>query len=116
MLEVASGLQDGVHATQALRARRPPPDAIVLTGESLAAGALLELLCAGVRVPDDILVAGFGNLASLTRPIGLVSVRIDGRQIGRCAAEILVDRLSGTAPRERIIDVGFEILEESRPA
>lgn len=117
MLEVASGLQDGVNATRALRSRPYPPDAIVLTGESLAAGALLELLSAGVRVPDEIRVAGFGELASLTStPMGLVSVRIDGRRIGREAAELLIGRLSNADARhERITDVGFDVLEDRRP-
>jgi len=41
----------------------------------------------------------------------LTTVKINGAQIGRLAAQLLVDRAQGKAIEQPILDVGFSIVE-----
>jgi LacI family transcriptional regulator, gluconate utilization system Gnt-I transcriptional repressor len=64
-----------------------------------------------VRVPQDIAIAGFGNLeiAELV-PGGLTTVAVPSRQIGAKAGRLILARLAGNARRKVEIDVGFELI------
>jgi LacI family gluconate utilization system Gnt-I transcriptional repressor len=55
---------------------------------------------------------GFGdlNFAAHTCP-ALSTVRIDGPAIGRRAADCLLARIEGLAVEERIVDLGFEVIQ-----
>ena len=55
---------------------------------------------------------GFGDLAfAADLAPALSSVRIKGDAIGRQAARFIVDRVEGREVPERVIDIGFEIVE-----
>ena len=43
----------------------------------------------------------------------LSSVRIDGQAMGRQAAQWVVDRAEGRAIAERVVDLGFSLIERS---
>jgi LacI family gluconate utilization system Gnt-I transcriptional repressor len=62
-------------------------------------------------VPGQLAIVGFGDLvfAAHTFP-PLSTVRIDRSAIGRLAAEALLGRFE-EKPSERIIDIGFQIME-----
>jgi LacI family gluconate utilization system Gnt-I transcriptional repressor len=110
VMEVAGDLRDGAQAARALWSAERRPDAILLTGENLAAGAALELLAGGVRLPEEVTLAGFGDLRAVADGrLGMVSVLIDGARIGRQAGELLMARLRGLPAPARAVDVGFEI-------
>ncbi|QJU59062.1 LacI family DNA-binding transcriptional regulator [Sphingomonas sp. AP4-R1] len=87
------------------------PDVVVCGSDWIAQGLIVEALAAGVRVPDQLAVTGFGNLrlAGDMRPT-ITSVDIDG---GRIAAEvntILRTRAAGGTVPSRHVDVGFRII------
>ena len=73
----------------------------------LAQGVLVEAMSAGVRVPDQVAVVGFGNLAiaAAMRPT-ITTVDIDGARIGREAVDVLRCRAranrSSSANRRRL--------------
>jgi LacI family gluconate utilization system Gnt-I transcriptional repressor len=87
------------------------PDVVVCGSDAIAQGVLGEALARRLSVPKDVGVIGFGGSeqGAFTRP-PLTTVRIDGRAIGRQAAQVLIDRAKGQDPARRRIDVGFEIV------
>ena len=91
---------------------QPRTDAIIFFNDASAAGAILECQRAGIQVPGDIAICGFGDfeVAAHLNP-GLTTVRILSHDIGKRAAQVIVDRLSGADPHPKIIDIGFEIIE-----
>jgi DNA-binding LacI/PurR family transcriptional regulator/GAF domain-containing protein len=71
-------------------------DAIVAASDDIAIGILEALQARGVRVPDDVAVAGFGDVegaAALTP--ALTTVRRPAYEQGKRAAEMLLDLISG---------------------
>ncbi len=87
-------------------------DVVVCSSDRLASAVLAEAGARGLRVPQDLAVIGFGaSDATMSAVPALTSVRIDGAEIGRRAAEALILRTRGVEPPARRIDVGFEILK-----
>ncbi|OEU96001.1 LacI family DNA-binding transcriptional regulator [Streptomyces oceani] len=88
----------------------PEADVLVFATDIYANGALLAAQSRGIRVPEDIAVTGFGDfeLSRLLGP-GLTTVALPNQSIGREAAALLLDRMRGTEPPSRDVDLGFEI-------
>jgi LacI family gluconate utilization system Gnt-I transcriptional repressor len=107
-----STLRAGRQAFAALLGRGVEPDAVVCSSDAFAHGVLAEAQSRGIPVPGRLAVLGFGDLefAAETVP-ALSSVRIDRHGIGRIAAEALLARIEGKPIDQRVIDVGFEIVE-----
>jgi LacI family gluconate utilization system Gnt-I transcriptional repressor len=101
----------GRAAFRALRALDPRPDLVICSTDWLAQGLLVEAMAAGVAVPDELAVIGFGNLAVAAdmRP-PLTTVEIDGARIGREAVDVLRKRARGEEIASRKIDVGFKLI------
>jgi LacI family gluconate utilization system Gnt-I transcriptional repressor len=111
ILESAPGLRGGAEALMALMKKRPRIDAVFLTGDVLATGALLEANRKGWRVPDDIAIAGSDDneLQEYVSP-PLTSVRFPRYDIGCTAASMLLRRIAGSPSAEHIVDLGFQII------
>jgi LacI family transcriptional regulator len=92
-------VQSGIDCTNTLLAASPRPTAILAANDLIAMGALSAIRAAGLRVPEDIAVVGFDDIqsAALVSP-PLTTVSLFQEQIGRRAAEMLLERLDGTAP------------------
>jgi LacI family gluconate utilization system Gnt-I transcriptional repressor len=86
-------------------------DCLFCTNELIAIGAVVAGSRQGIRVPQDVAIAGFGDVeaASIITP-DLTTVKIRGFEMGRRAAEILARRLSGETSEPEIVDVGYEIV------
>jgi DNA-binding LacI/PurR family transcriptional regulator len=71
-------------------------DAVFALNDTLALGALRVLVRQGVRVPDDVAVAGFDDIeeARYSTP-SLTSVDPGRAKIARAAVDLLVERMSG---------------------
>ncbi len=104
-------LRDGREGLAALVAQAPEIDVVFCSSDVLAHGVVTEAQARGVEVPRDIAVLGFGDLAfaSYIHP-ALTTVHIDGRAIGRQAAQFIMDRIEGRDIGERIRDIGFSIV------
>jgi LacI family gluconate utilization system Gnt-I transcriptional repressor len=87
-------------------------DAVFCSSDLLALGVMTEARVLGLRVPEDLAVVGFGDLefAADLEP-ALSTVRINGAAIGRQAARFIVDRAEGREVPQRVIDIGFSIVE-----
>lgn len=87
--------EGGYLGTQQLLARPVRPTAIFAGADIVAMGALDAIAEAGLRVPEDISVAGYDNTTfAAFRPISLTSVDQAGHQIGANAARLLLDRIA----------------------
>lgn len=76
-------------------------DAVFAANDDMAIGALSKLKAAGLRVPQDVMVAGFDDIP-LSRFLGLTTMRVPMSELGGQAVERLCDRLEGSdaAPTE----------------
>jgi LacI family transcriptional regulator len=85
-----------------MQADGPRPTAIVCGNDYLAIGALLEAQALGIRVPTELSITGFDDvaMASQTTP-GLTTMWIDNAEIGRLAAQDLLACLAGETPAPR---------------
>jgi LacI family transcriptional regulator len=74
----------------------------------MAVGALARLRVAGASVPDDICLAGFGDIDTLRDVYPpLTTVRLPLRTMGDIGAGLVLDERVGTAPR--IVPISCEI-------
>jgi LacI family transcriptional regulator len=86
----------GARAAHGLVTGSTPPDAIFAANDMMAVGCLLAIREAGLRVPDDIALAGFDDipLARLIDP-PLTTARIRISELGRSALERLARSIEG---------------------
>jgi LacI family transcriptional regulator len=91
--------QGGYAGMDRLLALEPRPSAVFCANDLLALGALTAIRAAGLRVPDDIAVVGFDDIpaARLVYP-ALTTIAQFQERLGQRAAEMLVERLNGSAP------------------
>ncbi len=107
-------LRSGRDALGQLLARPGGVDAVFCSSDLLALGVLTEARARGLAVPSQLAVVGFGDneFAADLEP-ALTTVRIDGAAIGRQAARFVIDRAEGRTVAERIVDLGFSIVERA---
>jgi LacI family transcriptional regulator len=86
--------QAGVEVSQAILAMDQKPDGIFSANDACAVSCIRQLKMAGVRIPQDIAVAGFNNdpLSKVIEP-NLTSVNYPGQEMGEIAASTLIRRL-----------------------
>lgn len=109
---IASGKQ----ALLTLMRTAPRPEAIFFQAEIPAHGAMMACLSEGYSVPQDIAIAGFGDLSlSEHLPVPLTTVRLRAREIGAGAAGMVLRALDREAdsntPFPTQLDVGYDIIE-----
>lgn len=102
------------HARRAFaEMRRLPtmPDVVICGSDYLAMGLVIEAQSAGLKVPEDLAIMGFGNsaIAGEMQPT-ITTVDVDGRRIAREAIAAITSQQKGTLPAQRLIDVGFRII------
>lgn len=105
-------LQSGREALGQLLAQAPDVDAVFCSSDLLALGVLTEARVRGISIPDRMAIMGFGDVpfAADMAP-ALSTVHINGVEIGRLAARSLIDRAEGREVAQRVVDVGFSIVE-----
>jgi DNA-binding LacI/PurR family transcriptional regulator len=103
-----------LRAMDRLLALKHPPTAVCCYNDMSALGAMRSIRMHGLRVPEDISVAGFDDLffASYTQP-PLTTVRQPMRRMGELAMESLFKLMSGDASEIRIKVEAELIVRES---
>jgi len=112
-LEQASTVGLGGRALKAVIAEHPHAQATFFANDDLAVGAILEAQRAGIRIPDDMAIAGFNglNLGNHVSPrlTTIVSPRF---RMGRRAADMLLARMRGESVPQRARNIGFRLLAQ----
>lgn len=105
-------LRSGRDGLAQLLRSSPEVDGVFCSSDLLALGVLTEAAARGLAVPGRLSIVGFGDLAFAgdTHP-ALSTVRIDGTGIGRQAARFIVDRAAGRAVGDKVVDLGFQVIE-----
>lgn len=87
--------QAGFDAAQKILQMRPRPDGVFAANDSTAVACMLALQDAGVRVPEDVVVAGFNNdpISKIVRP-QLTTVNYPGYEMGQIAATTLINAIN----------------------
>jgi LacI family repressor for deo operon, udp, cdd, tsx, nupC, and nupG len=95
-------LDAGTAAGGVIAARRNKPTAVFCTSDVMAIGVIRALAAAGLRVPEDISVAGFDDVefAAVAEP-PLTTIRQPRRELGEAAARTIIGLLRGEAPPRR---------------
>lgn len=92
------------------------PDALICFNDAMAIGALKSIHDLDVKVPQDVSVIGYDNIAlgNYTIP-GLTTVSQDGSRLGRRAAEALIRRIqnNNTSESEIIIEPKLIVRESA---
>lgn len=89
-------VQQGRQGLRALMGGKSRPTAVICGNDVLAFGALLEAQAIGLRVPQDVSIAGFDDLDWASQlPPGLTTVALPAREIGQLAADHLINSLAG---------------------
>jgi LacI family gluconate utilization system Gnt-I transcriptional repressor len=113
-VDAPTTLESGRAGLRHLLERAPHVDAIFCSSDLLALGVITEALAHGLAIPKQLAVVGFGDLQLLAGVApGITTVRIDGKRMGRLAAELIIERAEGRRVAQRVIDVGFSIIERA---
>jgi LacI family gluconate utilization system Gnt-I transcriptional repressor len=111
-VKAPSTLEAGRRALGELLAQDPALQAVYCSSDQMAQGVLVEALARGLRVPQDLAVCGFGNAAFAAHYApSMTTVHVDGPAIGRIAAELVLARCRDEAVPQRVVDLGFRIIE-----
>lgn len=92
------------HRAMARLLTRARPDAVFVASDVVAFGAIAAIREAGLRVPDDISVVGFDDiaLAGFFDP-PLTTVRLPAYDLGMAAGTALLDRVAGRPVPDRTL-------------
>ncbi|WP_294090670.1 LacI family DNA-binding transcriptional regulator [Sphingomonas sp.] len=95
--------QSGAAEADALLSLAEPPTAIFASSDDMAAGALATAHRRGLRVPDDVSIAGFDDtaLASVVWP-ALTTIRQPVREMASNAADLLLSGDPASSERRTI--------------
>lgn len=104
-------LHEGKEAMEKLLSVRQPPTAVFAASDMLAIGALAAAREKGLKVPDEVSVAGFDDIdfAAFCNP-PLTTVRVPAVQMGEMAVEVLMEMIEGNLREAKRIILNTELV------
>lgn len=96
LIYVCDTREAAIELTPKVMAQENPPDAFFAINDHTASGILYAIKKEGYKVPEDISICGFsgGDLAVACDPM-LTTVEQHGYEVGKNAAELLIDKIKG---------------------
>ncbi|MEM6051877.1 gluconate operon transcriptional repressor GntR [Erwinia sp. P7711] len=112
MMEEASSFSMGATLFQEAQRRYPATDSLFCTNDDLAVGAMFECQRQGLRVPQEMAIAGFHghDITQVVTP-ELATVVTPREKMGSESASLLLARIRGEQNEASQVDVGFTISE-----
>ncbi len=108
--EAASSFTLGSKLLGEVLDKYPYVDGIFCTNDDLAIGALYECQRRGISIPEQMAIAGFhGHDISQVMIPKLATVLTPREEIGKVAAQQLIERLKGSQDWPACIDLGYQI-------
>ena len=103
IIVICDNRTDAEAITPRLMALDNPPDGFFAVNDDTAIGILYTVKHAGYRVPEDISICGFtnGQRAVACDPM-LTTVEQRGHRVGEEAAKILMDKVEGLSPMDKV--------------
>lgn len=110
MDEHSSSYSSGIELFRRARREYPELNGLFCTNDDLAVGAAFECLRLGLRIPQDVAIAGFHghDIGQVMEPM-LASVLTPRERMGRIGAERLLARLRGEIVSPKMLDLGFTL-------
>jgi len=110
--------QDGAILAAALLDATPRPTALLVSSNRLAQGVLEQVKVRGLRVPEDLAIITFDDVAyySFMTP-SITAVSADAKEFGAKAVEYLIERINGSytgAPRTYLVPCQLNIRESTQ--
>lgn len=116
---IAAGVTfgDGRAAADELLRRVPEADGIFAWTDTVAVGAMNRLMACGVRIPGRMAVAGYSGtvLSTIVNP-QLTTVEQPLDEMGRRAAELLLERIADATAPDRTVVLTAQICERASTA
>lgn len=120
-LEIRGNFREasGAEAAADILRLTPRPTAVFAANDYMAVGLICALRAAGLRIPEDMAVAGFDDIpiARFVTP-PLTTVRVDAFALGQRAVELLLPRTQSKKPvdhRHDVLPAEIIIRESSGP-
>ncbi len=88
---------------------RPGVTALVCQSDVQAAGAVVEARRRGLRVPDDLSVAGFDGVPTPWLDVDLTTVAQPLAEKGRATAQAVLDRIAGAETADVVLPVELRL-------
>jgi len=103
IVRVCDNRADAEQITPELLSLDQRPDGFFAVNDDTAIGILYTVKHAGYRIPEDIAICGFtnGQRAIACDPM-LTTVEQRGHRVGEEAAEILINKVEGLSPMEKV--------------
>lgn len=99
--------KSGYRIMKDLISEKKIPDAVFASNDLIALGALQAISEEGLRIPEDISVVGFDNIATASfRGVELTTVENPKYRMGELAVKILLDRIENpesNSSKERVV-------------
>ena len=113
-VDAVTSEQSGMEAVAELAARGLTYDAIFAASDLIAIGAMKALHERGLRVPDDVAIAGFDDIpmAGFVNP-SLSTVQQDTKLAGQMLVESLLQLINGEAVQSRTMPVKLALRRSS---
>jgi LacI family transcriptional regulator len=90
----------------------PRPTAVFASNDLMALGAMLAMREESLRIPEDVALIGLDDIpaAKLVHP-SLTTITQLQEDIGRIAAEMIFERIEGTAPnKSRVVEMPYKLI------
>lgn len=104
MIKQCDNRQDAEQLTrEILQQEERIPDAFFAVNDETAVGILTTAKRMGYRIPQDLSICGFSNNSYSTAcdPM-LTTVEQRGKEVGRQAADILINKVEGMIPKDKV--------------
>ena len=108
--------ESGLAAARALLTQPAPPTAIFASNDDMAAAVLASAYRSGIRIPDELSVAGFDDtpLATTVSP-SLTTIYQPGREMASLAVGMLLERHGEAEDRHVVMPFRLVVRESTAP-
>lgn len=111
MFDAPPNVEEGRVGLAKLLEQKPDVDAVIFGNDLMAVGAVFYCDEIGVKVPDDLAIAGFGGLdIGQALPKKLTTIRFPRLEVGQRAARAILNSMAGQT-KPKVTDMKFELID-----